>query len=251
MIRRELIENLLDEGAGFLKSQSYPKAIACFDEVLFYDPHCGRSMMAKSHALFAQRHYVKALRYYRCGVNSSKDLKDVEYHKLLLAKSGEERDGFPKLKMNIYTGDEYFSRGEYEKALESYEKALDNPSKQKEKILFRLLNKIATAYLKSNDFESALNYFNESLDAKNNDYAWYGRGVCEYCLGLEGACGSLSRAGKLSKKQLVEKGLILNELECYPQALETFEFILDNHCRQDEIYLKAMNGLEFAKGKLD
>lgn len=250
MITSEIIEGLLDEGYDFLKSGRYAKAIECFDEILFFDPKCGKAMMGKSHSLYGEGHFVKALRYYKCAVKASEALKDVEYHKLLLKKSGEERDAFPKLKQLIYAGDEHFRSGEYEKALESYEKALATPSKQKEKILFKLLNKEAATHLNLNDFESALVCFDESLNQLNNDYAWYGKGVCEYELKLGGACESLARAVKLTKEQLLDKGLILNELGCCLQALETFEFLLQNHYRQDEIYIKALNGLEFSKREL-
>ena len=250
-IRKEIeIRNILDEGITFLNSQKYAKAIERFDNVIFYDEEYGEALINKSHALFGQRHFVKALRYYRCAVRASDDLEDREYHKLLLKKSGEERDNFPKLKKNIYAGDEYFSRGEYEKALESYKKALANPSKLKEKILFKLLNKKATVHLKLNEFENALACFNESLNALNNDYAYFGKGVCEYELNLGGACESLECATKLKKSQLLEKGLILNCLGCHSLALETFDFILENHYRQDEIYTKACSGREFALGKL-
>ena len=250
MITSEVIEGLLDDGNDLLKSGRYPKAIERFDEILFYDPKCGRAMIAKSHALFGEGHFVKALRYYRCAVSTSSDLRDVEYHKLLLKKSGEERDSFPKLKQLIYAGDEHFGRGEYEKALESYEKALANPSKLKEKILFKLLNKKASTHLKLYDFESALVCFDESLNQLNNDYAWYGKGVCEYELKFSGACESLGCAVKITKGQLLDKGLILNELGCCQQALETFEFLLENHFRQDEICIRALNGLEFARNEL-
>ena len=244
------IKNLLDEGIIFLKSEKFTKAIECFDDVIFYDEQYAEALINKSHALFSQRHFVKALRYYRRTVSASEDLKDLKYHKLLLKKSGEERDNFPKLKRNIYAGDEYFAKGEYEKALKNYKKALANPSKLKEKILFKLLNKEATTYLKLNDFESALACFNESLIALNNDYAYYGKGICEYELNVAGACESLGSAVKLKKAQLLEKGLILNELGCYSQAFETFEFLLKNHFRQDEMYIKACSGLEFARGRL-
>ena len=92
--------------------------------------------------------------------------------------------------------------------------------------------------------------FNESLNALNNDYAYFGKGLCEYELNLPGACKSLGSAVRLKKAQLLEKGLILNELGCYSQALETFEFLLKNHFKQDEMYIKACSGLEFARGRL-
>lgn len=121
------IKNKLDEGISFLGNEKYPKAIECFDEVLFYEPQYGEALINKSRALFGEKHFVKALRYYRRAVKASADLRDVEYQRLLLTCAGRERDGFPKLKHNIYAGDEYFSHDEYEKALESYKKALANP----------------------------------------------------------------------------------------------------------------------------
>lgn len=240
------IKNILDDGSVFLKSEKYKKAIECFDKVLFYDSGYGDALINKSHALFGQKHYVKALRYYR-----RSGISDVEYHKLLLEKSNEEREAFPKFKRYIYAGDEHFSKGDYENALKNYKKALGNPSKQKEKILFKLFNKIATTYLKLNDFENALKYFNESPNQLNNDYAWYGKGICEYELGLDGAGDSLAKAVDITKEQLLEKGLILNELGLFGEALKTFDFLLENHFRQDEMYIKALNGRELSMREMN
>ena len=244
------IRNILDDGISFLGNEKYLKAIECFDRVLFYDSQYGEALINKSKALFGQRHFVKALRYYRRAVKASADLEDVEYHRLLLSCAKRERDGFPKLKRNIYAGDEYFSKGEYEKALESYKKALANPSKLKEKILFKLLNKNAATYLKLNDFENALRCFNESLNAADNDYAWYGKGMCEYRLGLGGAGESLAKAVEINKDQLLQKGLAQNELGLYSEALETFEFLLENHFKVDEMYEVALKGKEIAMGNI-
>ena len=119
-------------------------------------------------------------------------------------------------------------------------------TKQKEKILFKLLNKIAATCLKLNDFESALEYFNESLDQLNNDYAWYGKGICEYELGLDGCGVSLAKAVDIKKDQMLEKGLIQNGLGLYVEAIKTFDFLLDNHFREDEMLFTAVNGREFA-----
>lgn len=244
------IKILLDEGVGYLNSKNFLKAVECFDDVLFYESQYGEALLYKSHALFGQRHYVKALRFYKRAINLSSDLRDTEYHKLLLAKSNSERDNFPPFKKNINAGDEHFSSGNYEKALESYKKALANPSKQKEKILFKLLNKTATTYLKLNDFENALDYFNESLNQLNNDYAWFGKGYCEYELGLDGAGESLRHAVEIKKDQLLEKGLILNELGLYDEAFKTFDFLLKNHFRQDDMYIKALNGRNLSMREL-
>lgn len=244
------IKNLLDEATSFLDSEKFAKAVECFDGVLFYDPEYGEALIGKSHALFGQRHYVKALRYYRCAVSTSDDMEDVEYRRMLLAKSGEERDSFPKLKSQIYAGDECFAMGDYENALKSYEKALANPSKLKEKILFKLYNKKAKTHLILNDFESALICFNESLNQLNNDFAWYGKGVCEYELDFPGAGESLKNAVNLSKDQLLEKGLIQNELGLYHEALETFDFILQDHFKADDMLVTASNGRMLALREL-
>ena len=142
------IKNTLDEGIAFLQSGKYLRAIENFDEVLFYDPEYGEALLNKSHALCGQKHFVKALRHYKHAVKCGDGLKDNDYHKSLLRQANEERDNFPKLKLNIYAGDEHFAKGEYEDAVDSYNLALKNPSKFKEKILSKLLNKKATALLK-------------------------------------------------------------------------------------------------------
>ena len=120
------IKNKFDSGVDFLNHEKYSRAIECFDEVIFYD-NDAYALMCKSHALFGQKHFVNALRYYRKSVKANPLLKDDDYYRQLLDRSRAERDNFPKIKLNIYAGDEHFSRGEYEKALESYDKALVNP----------------------------------------------------------------------------------------------------------------------------
>ena len=63
---------------------------------------------------------------------------------------------FPKIKQNIYTGDELFTKGEYEKAVSYYDRALNDPSKFRDKISSKLLNKKATALIKLEKYEDAL-----------------------------------------------------------------------------------------------
>ena len=105
------IRNLLDEGISFLNGEDYRRAIECFDEVLFYDECYGEALMAKSHALYGQKHFIKALRFYNRAVEASNDLEDVEYHELLLDKSDDERDSLPEFKRHIYDGDECLGGG--------------------------------------------------------------------------------------------------------------------------------------------
>ena len=244
------MRNVLDEAITHLEGGRYDKAIGDFDAVLFYDPCCGEALLGKSHALFGQKHFVKALRNYKKAVKASPYLKDLEYHKALLEKSHEERDSFAPFKRHIYAGDEHFARKEFEKALENYEKAQASLSAAKKKILFKLLNKKGATHLELNDFESALMCFNESLNELNNDFAWYGKGLSEYGLGLD-ASESLTHAVKLDKAQLLEKALVLNEIEDYAQALGTCDEILDNHFRVDDFYFRAMNAKMYAMRKLD
>ena len=132
----------------FLKNESHQKAIECLDEVLYYDFQYGQALILKSRVLFGQGHFVKSLRHYRKAVRTDSGLKDVEYHKLLLKKSSKERDNFPKIKRDIYASDEHFAKGEFEMALDSYERALANPTKFKTKILSKLLNKKASSLVK-------------------------------------------------------------------------------------------------------
>jgi tetratricopeptide (TPR) repeat protein len=240
-LKKEIeIKNILDEGTRFLKSEKYADAVKCFDDVLFYDPDYIEALINKSHALFGQRHFVKALRFYKKAVGAG-FAGDVEYYKSLLAESGRERDGFPKIKLDIYAGEEYFAQGDFENALESYEKALAIPSKFRDKILFKLLNKKATTLVKLNEFESALVCFNESLNAFNSDVAVFGRGLCEYMLGLQISEAFLSEL-KISKRLTLKKADILNETGDHENALKCYDFLLENHFRVDEMYIEILNG---------
>ena len=165
------IKNILDEGKKYLGSEKYSKAIECFDEAIFYDKNYAEALLFKSHALFGQNHFIKSLRFYKKTLKANAYLKDIEYHKLLLAKSSEERDNFPKIKRHIYNGDEHFARGDFKRAVVSYDKALANPSKFNSKILYKLLNKKGTALFKLKRFDESFECFNESLKVRPSDYA--------------------------------------------------------------------------------
>lgn len=234
------IRNLLDEAIKYLESEKYSKAIGCLDEVLYYDESYGEALLFKSHALFAQGHFIKALRYYKRTIKANDDLKDVEYHKLLLAKSSAERVEFPKIKRFIFTGDEFFSRGEFKKAVENYDKALANPSKFKSKILYKLLNKKATALFKLKEFEKSLECFKKSLDVQKSDYAVYMSGFCEFSLGLK-LDESFIKPLRIAKSQMLLKALILNESKLHGDAIKCVDELLANHFIVDKIYFVALS----------
>ena len=250
LVKEIEIKNILDEAIGFLKLEKYFKAIELLDEVLFYDPEYGEALLSKSHALYGQKHFVKSLRYYKRAVRADIDLKDIEYHKLLLNNANNERDNFPKLKLNIYAGDEYYAKGDYEKAIDSYNRALVNPSKFKDKILSKLLNKKATALLKRDDFEDALNCFDESLKVKSNDYAVLGKGICEYNLNLDIDDGFKSRLN-VSKKQMLNQALILNELGYFNESLAICDYLAENHFKLDDLYFKLVEVRRYALDNLE
>lgn len=240
-LAREIeIKNILDEGKLFLKKQKYPKAVTCFDEVILYDKYYAEALLLKSHALFGQGHFVKALRYYKRTLKANPDLKDIEYHKLLLSHSSAERDNFPKIKRFIFTGDELFSRGDYRKALENYDKALDNPSKFKSKILYKLLNKKATALFRLNEFESSLEHFTKSLDVLENDYAYFMSGFCEYALGLNLSEGFL-RPLKITAEEQLFRALILDDVKMYDDAIKCVDELLAYHLVADKVYYIALS----------
>lgn len=257
------VKNRLDEGNVYLKNERYPKAIACFDEVLYYDPVYGQALMNKSHALCGQRHYVKALRYYKKALDAGIS-DEPDYYKLLLDRSREERDSFPKIKLNIYAGDEHFTRGDYASALESYNRALEDSSAFKEKILFKLLNKKATVLFYLGEFRNALECFEDSLKVRDNDYANFGKGYSLYRLSMENpknqACescleriyvdqirDSFKKAVKINKKQLLIKADIMYDLGCAEDAFEYYDEFLKVHFIQDNDYIKASEGLEILR----
>ncbi|MBQ2654199.1 MAG: hypothetical protein IJF83_11630 [Methanobrevibacter sp.] len=230
------IKNALVRGADFLNKDDFIKAIGMFDEVLYYDPEHGEALLLKSKALFGQGHFVKSLRHYKRAVKSDSRLKDVEYHKLLLAKSSKERDNFPKIKRNIYAGDEYFAKGEFTKALESYDKALVNPSNFKNKILSKLLNKKATALLKLDLIDDAVSVFKESVSVKPNDYAFFYLGIYDY----DSSFDEFKRHLNITKKQLILKARKLYENGEGDLALECLDEFFDNHYRVDDDYNRAL-----------
>ena len=235
------IKNRYDSGINFLNHEKYSKAVECFDDVIYYNSD-SNALMGKSHALFGQKHFVKALRYYRKAIALNSSLKDNSYYRLLLDNSRAERDNFPKLKLNIYAGDEFFSKGEFEKALKSYDKALANPSKFKQKILFKLLNKKATTYVQLNDFENAKLCFNESLNVLNNDYACFGLGYCQYKLNQD-LSPCFKKSLKITKQELLVKADILSKSGYETESRRDYEEFLKNHFIIDDDYRMAMDGL--------
>ncbi len=239
-IKKEIqIKNTLDDGISLFKSQKYAKAIEKLDDVLFYDSEYGEALMYKSYCLCSQGHFVKALRHYRRAVRSDDALNDFEYYRTLLAKANDERSNFPKLKLNIYAGDEHFSKGEFQSAVESYDRALQDSSKFKQKILSKLLNKKATAYLKLDDFEKALECFGESLYVGANDYAIFGKGICEYELDLD-IDSEFCRCLDISKRQMLKQAMVLKNRGYMDDSLRILNFLRENHFKKDDFYDKMM-----------
>ena len=231
------IRNALERGLELLDDEKYSKAISEFDDVLYYDGQYGEALLLKSKAIFGQGHFVKSLRHYKRAVKADSSLKDVDYHRLLLKKSSEERDGFPKIKKMIYAGDEFFSRGEYAKALESYDRALANSSQFKTKILSKLLNKKASALLELDRIDEAVVVFKDSLKVKPNDYAIFHLGLHDY----ESVSDAFRRHLSITKAQLLLKAQKLNDVGEYALAMECLDEFFKNHYRVDSDYRFALN----------
>ena len=237
-LKKEIqMKNLLDEAISIFKTQKFAKAIEMLDEVLFYDPEYGEALLFKSYCLRGQGHFVKALRHYKRAVKSDEFLRDNEYHMAITRQANEERSNFPKLKLNIYAGDEHFARGEFEMAIESYDRALEDSSKFKQKILSKLLNKKATACIKLNDYGDALECFGKSLEVDGNDYAIFGKGICEYELDLDIDSG-FRRCLKISKRQMLQQALILNDMGYHEESSRIADYLRKNHFKNDDIYEK-------------
>lgn len=241
------MKNILDKAFRLVDDEKYSKAIGLFDEVLFYDDGYVEALFGKSRALEAQGHFVKALRYYKRAAGCG--FEDAEYYRTLLGQANDERNGFPKLKLNIYAGDEHFSKGEFEKACESYDKALVNPSKFKDMILFKLLNKKATALMHLERFDEALACFDESLDVKPNDYAYFGQGYAKYELGKR-VGGKFKSILKIDKKHMLKQALILNDKGFFKESLAICDFLFENHFRTDDFYFRILAAKRFALGEL-
>ena len=228
------MKGILDDGIDLFNSQRYAKAIGEFDRVIYYDDAYTQALLFKSHALFSQGHYVKALRFYK-----RSGFEDKSYYRSLLDKSSEERQDFPKIKQNIYAGDEAASVGEYEKAVGFYDRALANPSKFKNKILFKLLNKKAICLVKLERFDEALASFEVSIGVHENDLAYFGKGYCQHMLDMD-CLESLKRAENIDKKYLLVRARIFNEYGCYSDASESLDVFLNNHFTIDSAFKSAV-----------
>ena len=248
-IEKEIeIKNLLDGAVEHLNHERFSKAVELLDEVIYYDGDYGEAIFYKSKALYGQRHFVKSLRHYMRAVKCDSSLRDVDYHKLLLKKSGEERDNFPKIKRSIYAGDEHFSRGEFGEALKFYDKALENPTGFKQKILYKLLNKKASALFELGKYSEAYESFCESVEVSRNDFALFGAANSLY----ENQLGQINQeynkihdllrgASKISQSQLIKKAVILKDICEYGDSLESIDEFFSIHYRMDDEYLKALN----------
>lgn len=230
------IKNVLDMGVKLLGRESYSNAIEMFDEVIYYDRYYGEALFFKSKALFGQRHYVKSLRHYKKAIRADGSLKDVEYHRILLKESSAERDNFPKIKRNIYAGDECCAKGDYSKALECYDRALADSTKFKEKILSKLLNKKGAALLKLKRVDEAMDVFRQSLNVKPTDFAYYMLGFYS-----PETNDYLEMRLKITKKQLLLKSVRLTELGKFDSALNSLDEFLDIHFKPDRDYVLALN----------
>lgn len=244
------IKNTLDEGIVHLNHERYQKAVKCFNEAIYYDECYAAALINKSYALRGQGHFVKSLRHYKKAVKCDDGLKDIEFHKSLIRQANGERDNFPKIKSDIYAGDEHFTRKEYEKAIESYDKALASPSGFKEKILSKLLNKKATALVKLERYGEALDCFRKSLTAGANDYAYFGQGFCEHELDLK-LSDEFLRPLKITKRQSLIQAEILNEMGFFAESLKICDYLFENHFRNDDFYCELIDVRQYAMSHLD
>ena len=246
LIKEMEIKNILDEGIRLSSAGKWAKAIGCFDEVLFYDEDYAEALINKSFCFRAQRHFVKSLRHYRKAIKKDAGLRDDGYYRQLLDEANAERSNFPKLKQNIYAGDEHFSKGEFQKALDSYNRALANPSKFKDSILTRLLNKKGTTLIKLNDFENALDCFEKSDD----DYSYFAQGYCEYRLDLD-VNEKFKSFLTIEKRHILKQAMILNELGCFTNSLMLCDYLMENHFKVDNFYHELLNAKKHAINNLN
>jgi tetratricopeptide (TPR) repeat protein len=248
-IEKEIeIKNLLDDAVGHVSHERFSKAVELLDEVIHYDGDYAEAIFYKSKALFGQRHFVKSLRHYMRAVRADSSLRDVDYHKMLLKKSGEERDNFPKIKRSIYAGDEHFSRGEFSEAIKFYEKALENPTRFKEKILYKLLNKKASSLFELGQYSEAYETFFESVEVSRNDYALFGAANSLYeshhgQINQERSriCDLLREASGISQSQLIKKAIIFKDMGEFEDCLESLDEFFSIHYRTDDDYIQALN----------
>ena len=127
---------------------------------------------------------------------------------------------------------------------------MKNPSKFKNKILFKLLNKRGFVLIKLERFKEALATFDESIESHKNDVAIFARGYCKYELGWD-CRDDLRMAIEIDKRQLFCKAMIFNKIEDYKDGLNAFNEFLNNHFRMDSSFKSAIEGKAVALENLN
>ena len=248
ILKEMQIKNTLDRAIKYLEENKYDEAIKYFDEVLFYDSQYSKALFYKSKALCNQKHYIKALRYYKKAIMLDDSFNDSEFLNFLVENSKIEKDNFAEFKLHIYQADECFKKGEYLKALKSYDLALQNQSKINNKILYKLFNKKATALMKLNDYKNALKLFDKSLEIKKNNYSYFGKGYCLYKLDLN-IVDEFKKPLKIDKKHLLKQASVLNELGFFDEVIVICDELFENHFKKDDFYNNLVKTKDYALKK--
>ena len=91
-----------------------------------------------------------------------------------------------------------------------------------------LFRTIAKNYMNLNDYENALDCFTHSIEQLENDYAYFGCGICQYNLDLD-IFDKFKKSLNLSKRQQLKQIIILNELGFFKDSLEICNGLSENH----------------------
>lgn len=244
LIKEFEVKNKLDSAIVLFQNKSYSKAIKVFDEILFYDPQYLDALIYKSYSLYHQKHFIKALKYFKKAIDVDSVLNNNDFHKKLMKCGQIEKESLPPFKLNIYKGDECFSAKNFKKAVMYYDLTLNGDFKIPEKIRHKLLNKKATALLNLNKYKEALEIFKNS----NSDYNVFSSALCRYNMGLS-VSDEFKKPLKITKKQMLHQIMILNKVECFSEAINISNYLLENHFKVDEFYFKLLNAKKYALEK--
>ena len=244
LIKEFDVKNKFDSAVVLFQNKSYSKAIKLLDEILFYDSQYLDALLYKSYSLYHQKHFIKALRYFKKAVTVDSALNNNDFHKKLIECVEIEKENLPLFKLNIYQGDECFSAKNFKKAIMYYDLTLEGGFKIPKKICHKLLNKKATALLKLNKYKEALEIFKNS----DSDYNVFSSALCRYKLGLS-VGDEFKKPLKITKKQMLHQIMILNKVECFSEAISISNYLLKNHFKVDEFYFKLLKAKKYALEK--
>lgn len=248
------------------------ESIEIWDEIVNINPNNAKYLNNKSQALFKHATRFEPSMVEKCNPHQIKSRILDSYHDELdyikkfndLKKSFElvnEATSMPEDNNPFLfekKGKLYFKIGEYDNAIECFDKAIELNPKRKDRI-----NKLkSSTYISKGDslkikckYSDAIKCFDIAIEIDaNNPNPWFSKGQCLYqCSKYEESIECFNRAYEIEKYPgiLLTKTDSLIKLELFEEALDIFEELYKHNMITEIAYSKKKIGLLISLNKID